>query len=141
VLSAVASPAPTDPKGPPRSEIVNDPPDAGVVLNNAMTSRDAGSTDRFQAVVDVIRANRDGFRHCFDQWSAKNPGVDGKVVLVLELEPGGALAKAELDGSQSSVQGPDIAACMTDFAKKLSYPQSPSGKRTRFTYPFDFKHH
>ena len=142
VTAAVFTPpAPESPSDPPRSRIVNDPPDAGVVLNNAMTSRDAGSTDRFQAMVDVIRANRDGFRRCFDLWSAKNPGVDGKVFLVWSLKSDGTLTGVELDVARSTVQGPDLATCMIDFARKLSYPPSPSGKETRFTYPFDFKHH
>jgi hypothetical protein len=28
---------------------------------------------------------------------------------------------------------------MIDLAKGLGYPRSPSGKETKFTYPFDFK--
>jgi hypothetical protein len=32
-----------------------------------------------------------------------------------------------------------VADCIEHVARTLRYPKSPSGKFTRFTYPFDFK--
>lgn len=141
--AATETPAPVGPApaGPPRSMITNEPPDGGVVLNNAMTSGDAGGADRFTAMVDVIKANRDDFRRCFDLWSAKNPGVNGKVVGVWNLKPDGVLDKFDVDVAKSTVSPPELVACMTGVAKKITYPKSPVGKETRFTYPFDFKAH
>src|SRR5262245_58710762 len=47
------------------SEITNEPPDGGVVMNNANTSADAGSSDRFAPMVELMKQKRDGFRCCF----------------------------------------------------------------------------
>lgn len=139
VASATAHAPP--PTGAPQSTITNEPPDGGVVMNNAQTAADAGASDRFQPMVDAVKANRDDFRKCFDQWSAKNPGRDGKVVYVWSLKPDGSLMSSQIDVAKSTVAGSDIEACFAAVAKKMAYPKSPSGKETKFTYPFDFKAH
>jgi hypothetical protein len=121
------------------SEITNEPPDGGVVMNNAMTAGDAGSSDRMQPMIDLIRAKRDAFRCCFDIWARKNPGAQGRVKMKLELDPTGALKKAYVDQQGSELHAADVESCLVDLAKSLTYPKSPSGKDTTFTYPFDFK--
>lgn len=133
---APGSAAPTATPTPPRSDITNEPPDGGVVLNNAMTSGDAGSSDRLQPIIDVIKANRDGFRRCFDQRADKGPGKEGRVTMIVELAPDGSVKNVE---ARSAFNAPDVETCMVSYAKSLSYPRSPSGKLTKFTYPFDFK--
>src|SRR6516225_6856027 len=42
------------------SEITNDPPANGVVMNNAQTAKDAGSSDRVEPITEMIRSKRDG---------------------------------------------------------------------------------
>jgi hypothetical protein len=121
------------------AEIANDPPDAGVVTSNATTASDAGSSDRFAPVVDVVRSKRDAFRCCFDVWAKKNPGQQGRVTLVLDLDPDGKLRKAEIDPATSALQAPELGACMVEVAGKIGYPRSPSGRDTLFRYPFEFR--
>jgi outer membrane biosynthesis protein TonB len=136
--AATAAARAAQPQGPPQSDITNEP-DGGVVLNNAMTAGDAGASDRFQPLVDLFKANRDGFRRCFDLWGQKNRGQSGTVYLVIHLKTDGKLDKAEVDPSKGNLHAAEVETCMIDFAKSLTYPKSPSGKETRFTYPFDFK--
>lgn len=124
---------------PPRSDLVNEPPDGGVVLNNAMGAGDGATSDRLQPLIDVIKAHRDGFRRCFDARTDTSPGAKGRVVMTFNLTPEGKLEVAGVDAAQSTFAAPDVVACMTNFAKSLTYPASPRGKFTRFTYPFDFK--
>jgi hypothetical protein len=104
-----------------------------------MTSADAGSSDRFQPLLDLVKSKRDAFRCCFDLYAQKNKGAHGRVVMVFELKADGTLTKADVDQQGSSVNAPEVTSCMIDLAKSISYPKSPSGKETRFTYPFDFK--
>jgi hypothetical protein len=125
-------------KGPPQSDITNEP-NGGVVMNNAQTAGDAGASDRFQPMTDLIKSNRDGFRRCFDLWGRKNPGQSGSIYLVFNLKPDGKLDKVEVDPSKGNLHAAEVETCMIDFAKSLAYPKSPSGKDTKFTYPFDFK--
>jgi hypothetical protein len=96
----------------------------------------AGS-ERLKPVADLIKANRKGFRECFDKWSNAHPGVAGKVKLSFYLDPDGNLDQAEAE--ESGFSAPDVAECIENFASTLKYPKSPSGKFTRFVYPFDFK--
>jgi hypothetical protein len=121
------------------SDIVNDPPPGGVPLNNAMTARDAGATDRLEPLTELIRSKRDGFRCCFDLWARKTPGAGGAMRMKLKLKPDGSVLDVSFVDTPSRVDAPEVEACMGDLARGLAYPRSPSGKETTFTYPFDFK--
>lgn len=121
------------------AEMTNEPPDGGVVMNNAMTASDAGASDRLQPMVELMKANRDGFRCCFDLWARKNRGAEGRVTFVFDLNPDGMLREARVDRPQSTIHVDAIDACMVDLAKSLRYPKSPSGKDTKYTHRFEFK--
>ncbi|XYI00530.1 AgmX/PglI C-terminal domain-containing protein [Sorangium sp. So ce1128] len=121
------------------SEITNEPPDGGVVMNNAMTSADAGSSDRLQPLVDAIKARRDGFRCCFDLYARKNPGAQGRVTWQLKLKPDGTFEEATIVRDKSDVTAPQVESCMEELARSIAWARSPSGKETVLTYPFDFK--
>ncbi|WP_437959030.1 AgmX/PglI C-terminal domain-containing protein [Sorangium sp. So ce119] len=121
------------------SEITNEPPDGGVVMNNAMTSADAGSSDRLQPLVDAIKARRDGFRCCFDLYARKHPGAQGRITWQLKLKPDGTFEEATIVRDKSDVTAPQIESCMEELAKSITWARSPGGKETVLTYPFDFK--
>ncbi len=145
--TAAAAPEPPKSKPAPKtaadckdlvSDITNDPP-GGVAMNNAQTTRDAGATDRLEPLTDLIKSKRDGFRCCFDVWAKDHPGAAGSVKLKIKLKPDGAVMEVGFEDTPNRVNAPEVEACMSDLAKSLSYPRSPSGKETTFHYPFDFK--
>jgi hypothetical protein len=121
------------------SEITNEPPAGAVPMNNATTAADAGASDRLAPMIDLMKAKRDGFRCCFDIWAKKNPGASGRVMLVISLDPDGKLKKAFVKQDASGIHAPEVESCMVDLAKSMTFPKSPSGKETEFSYPFDFK--
>jgi hypothetical protein len=123
------------------SEITNEPPASGVPMNNATTAADAGASDRFAPMIELMKQKRDGFRCCFDIWAKKNPGASGRVMFVISMDPDGKLKKAFVKQDASGIHAPEVEACMVDLAKTLTYPKSPSGKETEYTHPFDFKAH
>lgn len=150
MLPPASSARPVKPKKTPEtvadckqvlSEITNEPPEGGVVMNNAATSADAGSSDRLQPLVDVIKSRRDGFRCCFDLYARKNPGARGKIAWQLKLKPDGAVEAATILRDKSDVTAPEVESCMAELAKSVTWARSPSGKDTTLTYPFDFKPH
>ncbi len=103
---------------------------------------EAGQTEapdgsRKDALTALIKANRAGFRACFDAWSKDHPGVWGTVVLVLHLNGKGDLEKVET--MTSGFASPEVEECIVAHARTLSYPPLASGKSSRFSYPFDFK--
>jgi tetratricopeptide (TPR) repeat protein len=135
-------------KGEPKPEAKTEPasgpapakheakPDAPAVVATAKKA-DAGGSDRLKPVAELIRANRAGFRACFDKWSGAHPGVAGKVTLTFYLDPDGNIDQQNAE--TVGFEAPEVAGCIADFAETLKYPKSQSGKFTRFSYPFDFK--
>jgi hypothetical protein len=103
---------------------------------NPTPASGAGS-DRLAAVAELIKANRAGFRACFDRWGKGHPGVGGRVTLTFYLDPDGNLGQTDAD--TKGFEAPEVERCVEEFAHTLHYPRSASGKFTRFTYPFDFK--
>ena len=119
------------------SEITNEPPDGAVALNNAQTAKDAGATDRLEELTALIKSKREGFRCCFDVWAKDHPGAQGTIKMVLKLKADGSVIGVDFDDSPNRVA--DVEPCVAELARGLSYPRSPSGKETKFRYPFDFK--
>ncbi|MCA1665379.1 MAG: AgmX/PglI C-terminal domain-containing protein [Myxococcales bacterium] len=101
------------------------------------TTAGTGGSDRLQAVADVVKQNRAGFRACFDKWSKSHPGVNGRVTLTFYLDPDGNLDEPTVD--DKGFASAEVATCIEELSRTLRYPKSPSGKFTRFSYPFDFK--
>ena len=104
---------------------------------SGMSSTTTAGSDRLAGITDVIKQNRAGFRACFDKWSKAHPGVNGRVTLTFYLDPDGEIGQPTVD--EKGFAAPEVAACMEDLSRTLHYPKSPSGKFTRFSYPFDFK--
>ena len=121
------------------SEITNEPPDAGVVMNNANTAADAGKSDRMAPMIEIVRAKKDAFRCCFDLWAKNNRGQNGTIMVVWDLKPDGTLAGVKVDPAKSNVTAPEVEACIGDVARAMTYPPSPSGKQTEYLHLFEFK--
>ena len=145
---SAAAPAPNAASVPPRtaadckqlaSEIINEPPEGGLVMNNATTSGDAGASDRLAPLMAIMRSERDAFRCCFGLWGKGNPGQSGKVGLTVRIKPNGELESAEVDPARSDVHSDAVTSCVVDAAKAISYPPSPSGKSTLYSHLFEFK--
>jgi hypothetical protein len=122
------------PKDKPGDKPVDKPAAAAKPADKPVTS---GSSDRVAALAEAIKANRAGFRGCFDKWSKAHPGVSGRVTLTMYLDPDGNMDQP--DAETKGFEAPDVSQCIEDYARTLKYPKSPSGKFTRFTYPFEFK--
>jgi outer membrane biosynthesis protein TonB len=122
-----------------QSDITNEPPPNAVPMNNATAPLDGGVSTRLQPMVDIMRANRDKFRCCFDLWARKNPGASGRIMLRVKLKPDGAVVTSEVVQKDSTVTAPEVHACVAEVARSLTYPASPNGKETTYTHPFDFK--
>ncbi len=141
---STASPARTEPMTAAEcaampAEAVAEAPESGVVMNNAQKAADTGRSDRFTPVNDLVKSKRKGFRCCFDIWAKTHPGQPGKVNFAFELSPDGSLKSASIKKEDSAPMASDIEPCMVEVAKTITFPKSPSGRDTRFTYPFDFK--
>jgi hypothetical protein len=122
------------------SESVSDP-SQGVTMNNAAPTPSSGASDRFLPLTDLIKSKRAAFRCCFDLWAKKNAGVSGDVRMVVKLTPDGSVKGVSFADTANRLQAPAVEACISDVAKSLTYPKSPAGKETTFTFPFNFLPH
>lgn len=123
-----------------KTEITNEPPAGAVPMNNATAPKEGSETStRLQPLADLMKANRDKFRCCFDLWARNNPGASGRVSITLKLDPEGKLTSSEIAQADTTVAAPEVHACILDVAKSITYPKSPTGKETTYKHPFDFK--
>jgi hypothetical protein len=120
-------------------EITNSPPDGGVVMDNATPPGDGGPSTRLQPIIDVMVANSEKFRACFDVWGQTNPGHELKVMLTIKLEPNGKLATADFKPDETQVVDKPMESCMAEVAKSLKFPASPNEQPTRYNHRFVFK--
>jgi hypothetical protein len=122
---------------PPKSTITNEPPPGGTVTSNGGPA--AAGSDRMDAMFALVKANKDGFRKCFDLWGKKNPGQAGNIAFQFILKPDGTLEKAQMKADEGDVHAVEVENCMIAFAKTLTYPKSTVGKQTTYTHRFEFK--
>ncbi len=122
---------------PPQSTITNEPPPGGTVTANGGPA--AAGSDRLQPMFELVKANKDGFRKCFDLWGKKNPGQAGKIAFQFFLKVDGTLEKAQMKRDEGDEHAAEVENCMIDFAKTLTYPKSGVGKETIYTHRFEFK--
>lgn len=122
------------------ADSIKEPPDGGVVMNNAQTSVDAGSSDRLDGIKTVVLGSRDKFRACFDTWAKANAsGKEVNVLLEIKLAPDGAFISGAFDPAKTELVDKTAESCMVDVAKSLTYPASPKGMETTYRHPFVFK--
>lgn len=112
----------------------------GVVMNNAQPSKDAKS-DRFTPVNVLIKKRRPSYRCCYDIWSKAHPKESVKALLAVELSPDGTVKTVSVKKEESTASAADVEPCLSEVTKSITFPKSPSGRDTLFTYPFDFKPH
>ena len=124
---------------PPKA--LDDAPSGGVVMNNAQTAADAGKSDRFTPVNDLLKMRRPSYRCCYDIWAKTHPAQPLKILFGFELSPDGTVKSTSINKDQSSPVAPELEPCLAEVTKSIAFPKSPSGRDTRFTYPFDFKPH
>jgi len=123
----------------PTGDITNIPPDGGVVMDNATPPGDGGPSTRLSPIIDVISANLDEFRACFDVWGKSNPGRELKVMLTIKLESDGKLVSAAFKPDETEVVDKPMETCMAEVAKSLKFPASPNEQVTRYNHRFVFK--
>src|SRR5262249_6617683 len=121
-----AAPAASGTAADPQSVITNEPPPGGTVTSNGGPAGPDGAP--LAAMQDLIKANRDGFRRCFDIWGKKNPGQAAKIAFQFTLDPDGKLSKAGMKSDEGDLHAVDVESCMITFAQTLSYPKQNGGK-------------
>jgi hypothetical protein len=89
---------------------------------------------------DLFQAQHESFRCCYDAlYAPKAPRASGQVALLVKVDKAGKLISSEVLASESSVQAPDVHACVVDVSKALVYPKATNDMAVGYKRTFDFK--
>jgi TonB family protein len=125
-LEPEATDAPSPAATAPAAEAPNATPEA---------PKDARGKNEIQ---QVMLANRDKVRACYDAALAGNPGIEGDLVVSFVIDPHGDVKQAEVDWSQSDLHVPELDTCAADAVRSIKFPPSSRGLESKVNYPFNF---
>jgi TonB family protein len=92
-----------------------------------------------EEIQQVMAANRDKVRACYDAALPQNPGIQGDLVVDFVIDPHGEVKQAEVNWSQSELHVPEIDTCAVEAVKSIKFPASSRGLESKVSYPFNFK--
>jgi|GEM_PF-2025315 len=90
------------------------------------------------SIVQVIRKNVAHFKRCYEQALKSRPGLEGRVVMSFAIQAAGDVAEARV--KSTTLQAPEVEACLLRHFQALRFPAPPQGKPVRVTYPLKFAH-
>jgi hypothetical protein len=132
---ALAAAAPPTPRAP-------DPPRTLAECRAAATSGGevAPAADLEAQLGALFDARHEMFRCCFDAlYAPRAPRTGGTVALLVKLDKKGGFIKAEVVTAESTVQSPEVNACLVDMARELRYPAPPGDRAVGYERIFDFE--
>lgn len=88
-----------------------------------------------QSLLTVVRRYAPGVQFCYENELKKNPGLRGKLVVSLTVEPGGLVNNVVL--VENSLNSPAVTECMLAQMRGWKFPAIGSGTVT-FITPFVF---
>ena len=88
-----------------------------------------------QAVLDVIAADHDGLRYCYQKQHYLNPALAGDVVVTIEVDPDGAVGTVVIEPLLEG--GEDLQQCVEGRFMRLQF--AVSGISNRIEVPLSFQ--
>jgi TonB family protein len=130
---ATVTPEPAAPEAP--SPVAAEPTTAAEPSVAPAGPKDARGKNEIQ---QVMAANRDKVRACYDKALAANPGIEGDLVVSFVIDPHGEVKQAEVDWSHSDLHVPELDTCAADAVRSIKFPASSRGLESKVNYPFNF---
>lgn len=85
-------------------------------------------------VQDTLRGAMAQVRYCYEKQLARDPALEGQVILEIAIAPDGTVTS--VDAVESSFATADVPDCVRDVVRRLSFPASSDASLIR--YPFVF---
>lgn len=92
----------------------------------------SGNLDK-AIIARVVRQHLNMVWFCYERELAKNPSLEGKVVVKFTIGLKGEVTTATATGINA-----DVATCVAGVFRRLEFP-APQGGSVDVSYPFDFK--
>ena len=84
---------------------------------------------------DIVRANIEQVRACYNTGLAKEPTLAGRVAIRFIITPTGTVGSSVV--LESTVSDPAVGSCIADAAKGWQFPEPRGGGNVFVTYPFN----
>lgn len=100
-----------------------------------------------QQIRDVIRANINEIRHCYEAGLSDNPNLEGRVVVRFLIQSSGRVLDGPINDRepsypeilQSELGNPEIEQCILRRIASLNFPPPLGGGVVIVSYPFRFQ--
>ena len=90
-------------------------------------------------IAPVLQAHGGDFNQCYAKALAARPSLGaGTVTLLIVISPEGSVPHAEVVDARTTLESPEVHACLIDEAKTLQFDK-PVGGRVVTQYPLEFK--
>jgi len=91
-----------------------------------------GDLDKAE-VRKVVKSAKQKITYCYEKTLLAKPTIKGTVQVQFFIKPDGTVGNAAANGFD-----PDVASCLEDVIKSLSFPKPKSGGGVQVNYPFSF---
>ena len=89
-----------------------------------------------QEVQNVIRANLNQIRHCYEQLLQRSPRASGKIKMKFVVARNGRVSSASI--ISSTVRDSRMKSCVTSKVRRWKFPKPRGGQSVKVNYPFVF---
>lgn len=100
--------------------------------------QDEGAFDP-NAVVRQIRARLRAIQSCYEDELARDPSLQGRIVVRFTIEPSGTVSA--VTATRNEMGSPAVAGCLVRVIRRLRFDPGPQGGSVSFAYPFVFHPH
>ncbi len=100
---------------------------------------DVGGSGEFDAavVVKMIKTRIRAIQICYEKELARNPTLQGKVVVQFTIQPTGSVTNAS--ATTNTTNDPNVASCVVSTISRFRFNDpAPEGGSVTFSYPFVF---
>jgi len=86
----------------------------------------------------LVRENLPKFAQCYETSPAYKNGLQGKMVVQINLNDKGRATEAKAVTEKSSLHDAAVEKCVSEKLKSMNFPAPPAGEEVEINYPFVF---
>lgn len=91
-----------------------------------------------EAFRQVVRKELSDVKKCYETELITKPDLEGKVVLVMEIDDKGLIRKATADSEKTTLKDEKVLNCIFEESKTWKAPPADKGVIAIISYPFLF---
>ncbi len=89
-----------------------------------------------QEILQVVRANLNQIRHCYEQLLQRSPSASGKLAVNWTINAQGSVTSVRI--GESTISDSQMKGCVTGRIQRWKFPDPRGGQTVEVSYPFTF---